>query len=98
VNRCHRQFAQIAVDAVLQVADMEKKDVNFELIKMDGKVGGRLEDTMLVKGVLLDKDMSHPQMVGSKHSHHALCFMFRTSPLSLDPSSHSAMFSFARST
>lgn len=62
VNRCHRQFAQIAVDAVLQVADMEKKDVNFELIKMDGKVGGKLEDTVLVRGVLLDKDMSHPQM------------------------------------
>lgn len=62
VNRCHKQFAQIAVDAVLQVADMETKDVNFELIKMDGKVGGKLEDTMLVKGVLLDKDMSHPQM------------------------------------
>mmetsp|Transcript_19763 Transcript_19763/g.51460 ORF Transcript_19763/g.51460 Transcript_19763/m.51460 type:complete len:540 (-) Transcript_19763:62-1681(-) len=62
VNRCHRQFAKIAVDAVLQVADFDKKDVNFELIKMDGKVGGRLEDTMLIKGVLLDKDMSHPQM------------------------------------
>merc|ERR1712166_1512140 len=57
VNRCHKQFAQIAVDAVLQVADMETKDVNFELIKMDGKVGGKLEDTMLVKGVLLDKDI-----------------------------------------
>jgi len=40
VNKCHRQFAQIAVDAVLQVADLEKNDVNFELIKMDGKVGG----------------------------------------------------------
>ena len=66
MNRCHRQFAKIAVDAVLQVADMEKKDVNFELIKMDGKVGGRLEDTLLVKGVLLDKDMSHPQMVSIK--------------------------------
>ena len=50
------------MDAVLTVADMEKRDVNFELIKMDGKVGGKLEDTMLVKGVLLDKDMSHPQM------------------------------------
>lgn len=62
VNRCHEQFAKIAVDAVLQVADLETKDVNFELIKMDGKVGGRLEDSMLVKGVLLDKDMSHPQM------------------------------------
>eukprot|EP00730_Choanoeca_flexa_P018011 TRINITY_DN8730_c0_g1_i2.p1 TRINITY_DN8730_c0_g1~~TRINITY_DN8730_c0_g1_i2.p1 ORF type:complete len:541 (+),score=183.36 TRINITY_DN8730_c0_g1_i2:57-1679(+) len=62
VNRCHRQFAKIAVDAVLAVADMDKRDVNFELIKMDGKVGAKLEDTMLVHGVVLDKDMSHPQM------------------------------------
>jgi T-complex protein 1 subunit epsilon len=62
VNRCHRQFAQIAVDAVLAVADLETRDVNFELIKMDGKVGAKLEDTMLVHGVVLDKDMSHPQM------------------------------------
>ena len=38
VNRCHDQFAQIAVDAVMAVADMEKKDVNFELIKMLTKV------------------------------------------------------------
>ena len=29
---------------------------------MTGKVGGSLEDTTLIKGVLLDKDMSHPQM------------------------------------
>eukprot|EP00965_Chrysotila_dentata_P168328 5558832-Pleurochrysis_carterae.AAC.1 len=29
---------------------------------MDGKVGGRLEDTKLVRGIVIDKDMSHPQM------------------------------------
>jgi len=62
VNKCHRQMAEIAVQAVLAVADMEKRDVNFELIKVEGKVGGRLEDTMLVKGVVVDKDFSHPQM------------------------------------
>merc|ERR1719355_460400 len=55
-------MAMIAVDAVLAVADMERKDVNFELIKVEGKVGGKLEDTMLVKGVVVDKDFSHPQM------------------------------------
>lgn len=55
-------MAQIAVDAVLAVADLEKKDVNFELIKMEGKVGGKLEDTQLVRGVVIDKDFSHPQM------------------------------------
>lgn len=62
VNRCHRQMAEIAVNAVLTVADMERKDVDFELIKVQGKVGGRLEDTQLVKGVIVDKDFSHPQM------------------------------------
>lgn len=62
INKCHRQMAEIAVDAVLAVADLEKKDVNFELIKIEKKVGGRLEDTALVKGVVIDKSMSHPQM------------------------------------
>jgi len=62
VNRCHRQLAEVAVDAVLAVADFETRDVNFELIKMQTKEGGRLDDTMLVKGVIVDKDMSHPQM------------------------------------
>ncbi|KAI4168485.1 MAG: hypothetical protein LQ343_006372 [Gyalolechia ehrenbergii] len=62
VSKAHDQFAQIAVDAVLSVADLERKDVDFELIKVDGKVGGSLEDTLLVKGVVVDKDFSHPQM------------------------------------
>lgn len=44
------------------MADLEKRDVNFELIKVEGKVGGRMEDSMLVKGVVIDKTMSHPQM------------------------------------
>ena len=41
---------------------MERKDVDFELIKVDGKMGGSLQDTTLVHGVVVDKDMSHPQM------------------------------------
>lgn len=62
VSKAHDQFANIAVDAVLSVADLDRKDVDFELIKVDGKVGGALEDTLLVKGVIVDKDFSHPQM------------------------------------
>ncbi|GAA5912205.1 chaperonin-containing T-complex subunit CCT5 [Sporobolomyces salmoneus] len=62
VSKAHGLFAQIAVDAVLTVADLERKDVPFDLIKVSGKVGGSLEDTTLIRGVLLDKDMSHPQM------------------------------------
>ena len=62
VSKAHDQFAQIAVDAVLSVADLARKDVDFELIKVDGKVGGSLADSLLVKGVIVDKDFSHPQM------------------------------------
>jgi len=62
VNKCHRQMAEIAVNAVMAVADMETRDVNFELIKMETKVGGQLEDTMLVKGVIVDKEFAHSQM------------------------------------
>ena len=62
VSKEHEQFAQIAVDAVLSVADLQRRDVLFDLIKVDGKVGGSLADTKLIKGVLIDKDMSHPGM------------------------------------
>lgn len=55
-------MAEIAVDAIMSVADFDRKDVDFELIKVEGKVGGKMEDTMLIKGVIIDKDMSHPQM------------------------------------
>eukprot|EP00461_Guttulinopsis_vulgaris_P004783 UN04785 len=62
INRCQQQMATIAVDAVLSVADLERKDVNFDMIKLEGKVGAKLEDTMLVKGLVIDKPFSHPQM------------------------------------
>ena len=63
VNKFQRSLAEIAVKAVLSVADLERKDVDFELIKIDGKVGGSLEDTHFVNGIVLDKEFSHPQMV-----------------------------------
>ena len=44
------------------MADLDRRDVDFELIKVDGKVGGALEDSLLVQGVIVDKDFSHPQM------------------------------------
>jgi T-complex protein 1 subunit epsilon len=62
VSRCLRQLAEICVKAVLAVADIERKDVNLELIKVEGKPGGSLEDTQLVRGIVIDKEMSHPQM------------------------------------
>ncbi|KAJ9563882.1 hypothetical protein OSB04_009042 [Centaurea solstitialis] len=62
VNRCKRSLAEIAVKGVMAVADLERKDVNLDLIKVEGKVGGKLEDTELIYGIIVDKDMSHPQM------------------------------------
>jgi T-complex protein 1 subunit epsilon len=62
VNKCRRKMAEMCVKAVLAVADMERRDVNLDLIKVEGKAGGRMEDTCLVEGIILDKDISHPQM------------------------------------
>jgi T-complex protein 1 subunit epsilon len=62
VNRHREKMAGIVVDAIMNVADLEHKDVNFEHIKIEGKVGGKLEDTELIKGIVVDKDMSHPGM------------------------------------
>lgn len=62
VSRCQRQMAEIAVKAVFAVADHERKDVNLDLIKVQGRSGGSMEDTVLVEGLVLEKPMSHAQM------------------------------------
>jgi len=46
----------------LHVADLERSDVNFDLIKIVAKAGGALEDSAFIEGIVLDKDFSHPQM------------------------------------
>lgn len=56
------EMAEIAVQAILDVADLERHDVNFDMIRMEGKTGGSLKDTKLVNGLVLDKEFSHPQM------------------------------------
>jgi T-complex protein 1 subunit epsilon len=62
VSSRKEQLARICVDSVLSVAILERSDVNFDLIKVEGKVGGKLEDTQLIRGIIIDKDFSHPQM------------------------------------
>jgi T-complex protein 1 subunit epsilon len=62
VTSCKQKMAEIAVSAVLKVADLERKDVNFDRIRVEGKTGGALEDTELVNGMVIDKEMSHPSM------------------------------------
>ncbi|KAJ5067048.1 t-complex protein 1 subunit epsilon [Anaeramoeba ignava] len=62
VNEFQRQLSEIAVKAVLTVADLERKDVRIDLIQVQGKTGGSLKDTQLIDGIVIDKEMSHPQM------------------------------------
>ncbi len=67
VSKDQKRLAGIAVKAVLDVADLERKDVNLELIKIQEKTGGSIEDTQLIEGILIDKDFSHPQMPKEVH-------------------------------
>ena len=62
VSKQKRKLAEIAVKAVLSVADMERRDVNLDLIKLVGKTGGSLDDTSFIDGIVIDKEFSHPQM------------------------------------
>ncbi|KAF9622897.1 hypothetical protein IFM89_035130 [Coptis chinensis] len=38
INQCKRTLAEIAVKAVMAVVDLERRDVNLDLIKVEGKV------------------------------------------------------------
>eukprot|EP00768_Dysnectes_brevis_P008704 gnl/Dysnectes_brevis/807_a890_2703.p1 GENE.gnl/Dysnectes_brevis/807_a890_2703~~gnl/Dysnectes_brevis/807_a890_2703.p1 ORF type:complete len:558 (+),score=191.23 gnl/Dysnectes_brevis/807_a890_2703:1791-3464(+) len=62
VNRYHEHMANVAVNAVLSVADIARGDVDFELIKVRSKVGGKLEDTCVFPGILLEQELSHSGM------------------------------------
>eukprot|EP00957_Ditylum_brightwellii_P098689 7517496-Ditylum_brightwellii.AAC.1 len=55
-------MAETTIDTVLNVANLEKHDVNFDMICMEGKPGGSLEDAELVNGIVIDKENSHPMM------------------------------------
>ena len=65
IHNHKEHMAKIAVQAVLSVADLEHNDVNFDMIRMEGKPGGTLEETELVNGIVIDKEISHPQMAKS---------------------------------
>ena len=62
VSSCQDHYADLAVKSVLHVADIDRKDVNFDLIKICAKAGGAIEDSEFIEGIVLDKDFSHPQM------------------------------------
>ncbi len=65
VSRESQELAELVVNAVLQVA--EKTDaggykLDLDNIKIEKKPGGSLQDTSLIKGIVLDKEVVHAGM------------------------------------
>ncbi len=57
-------LSKLAVKAVKDVADMinGKTSISKDNIKIEKKVGGAVEDSELVEGIILDKEKVHPSM------------------------------------
>jgi len=61
----HRDvFTNLTVDAVLSVVNTEngKRSVDIEDIKVEKKVGGSIEASELIKGMVIDKERVHTNM------------------------------------
>lgn len=57
-------LAELVVNAVLQVAEQRdgKIVVDQDLIKIEKKAGANINETQLINGVLIDKEIVHPAM------------------------------------
>jgi len=64
VSSAKDYLAKIAVDAALQVKETRdgKPRVDIDLVKVLKKHGKSLEETELVKGIVIDKEIAHSQM------------------------------------
>ncbi len=58
------KLSQIAVDAIVRVVDKENNmlSIDTDNIKIEKKVGGGIEDSELITGIILDKERVHPAM------------------------------------
>jgi thermosome len=64
VSGARDHLAKVAVDAALQVKETRdgKTKVDVDLVKVLKKHGKSLQETELVKGIVVDKEIAHPQM------------------------------------
>ena len=64
VSTNSKHLSQIVVESILAAADeIEGKfKVDIDNIKVDKKPGGSVDDTLLIKGIVLDKEVVHPGM------------------------------------
>lgn len=58
------RLAELVVEAVVQVTEKtgDKYTVDLDNVKLEKKKGETLDDTQLIKGVVLDKEVVHPGM------------------------------------
>ena len=61
-EKAREQLAEIVVEAVRTVVDEETGKVDKDLIKVEKKEGAPIEETKLIRGVVIDKERVHPQM------------------------------------
>ena len=63
-ERSSDKLSEIAVRAVKAVADKEdgKITVDYENVKIEKKQGGSIEDTELISGIVIDKEIVHTAM------------------------------------
>jgi len=58
------RLAELVVEAVIQVSEKtgDKYSVDLDNVKLEKKKGETLDDTQLIRGVVLDKEVVHPGM------------------------------------
>ncbi len=64
VEYASKDLANIAVDAVRKVAELKEDSVflDADLIKLEKKAGGSVNETKLINGILVDKEVVHSGM------------------------------------
>jgi thermosome len=64
VGKSKEKLSRIIVDAIKQVAEVgeERIDINKDFVKVEKKEGGDVDDSSLIKGIVVDKERVHPSM------------------------------------
>jgi len=64
VEWAREKLAKISVDAILNVIEETDKEfvINLDNIKLQKKDGGSIEDSEMIRGIVLDKEKVHPDM------------------------------------
>ncbi|MEM5797845.1 MAG: thermosome subunit beta [Candidatus Aenigmatarchaeota archaeon] len=63
-EKASKELAQLAVKAIKKIAEEKDKKVFIDTdnVKIEKKEGGSMNDTQLIDGILIDKEVVHPNM------------------------------------